>query len=89
MEVRYRKAFLKDLRKLQAQPMYNRIYEMAFTVLPEAETLINVAGVKAMKGYPNRYRIRLGSYRIGVEVHDDYVEIVRALHRREFYRYFP
>jgi mRNA interferase RelE/StbE len=40
-----------------------------------------------MKGYPNRYRIRLGNYRVGIEIHT--VEVMRALHRREFYRYFP
>ena len=44
---------------------------------------------KAMRGYPNRYRIRIGNYRIGIEVHGDNVEVMRVLHRREFYRYFP
>lgn len=42
-----------------------------------------------MKGYPNRYRIRIGNYRVGIEVSGERVEIMRVLHRREFYRYFP
>jgi mRNA interferase RelE/StbE len=42
-----------------------------------------------MKGYPNRYRIRISDYRVGIEVFGEQVEIMRVLHRREFYRYFP
>jgi mRNA-degrading endonuclease RelE of RelBE toxin-antitoxin system len=42
-----------------------------------------------MKGYPNRYRIRVGDYRIGIEVQGNKVEMMRVLHRRDFYRYFP
>jgi mRNA-degrading endonuclease RelE of RelBE toxin-antitoxin system len=51
--------------------------------------LQNIPGVKAMRRYPKRYRIRVGSYRIGIEVKDKTVEVMRVLHRREFYRYFP
>ena len=32
---------------------------------------------------------KFGNYRIGIEVHNDIVEIMRVLHRKEFYRYFP
>lgn len=42
-----------------------------------------------MKGYPNRYRIRVSDYRIGIEINQDTMEVMRVLHRREFYRYFP
>ncbi|WP_124971246.1 type II toxin-antitoxin system RelE family toxin [Aphanothece sacrum] len=37
----------------------------------------------------NRYRIRVGDYRIGIEIQTDKIEMMRVLHRREFYRYFP
>jgi mRNA-degrading endonuclease RelE of RelBE toxin-antitoxin system len=42
-----------------------------------------------MKGATNRYRIRLGEYRLGIAVVDNNIELMRLLHRREFYRYFP
>jgi len=89
VEVQYRKLFLKDLKKLKKQPIYEQIFELVFTVLPEAKTLRDVPGVQAMKGYPKRYRIRIGKYRVGIESHGDTVEVMRVLHRREFYRYFP
>ena len=89
MDVQYRQSFLKDLKKLKGQPVYDRIFELAFTALPEADSLSDITNVKAMKGHPNRYRIRVGNYRVGIEVHDNNVEVMRVLHRREFYRYFP
>ncbi|MBC8231684.1 type II toxin-antitoxin system RelE/ParE family toxin [bacterium] len=89
MKVQYRKSFLRDLKKLKGRPIYDKIFELAFTILPEVDRLSNLTGVKAMKGYPNRYRIRIGNYRIGIEVYGESVEVMRVLHRREFYRYFP
>ena len=45
--------------------------------------------IKAMRGYADRYRIRIGDYRIGIEVNEDVIEVLCVLHSREFYRYFP
>jgi mRNA interferase RelE/StbE len=42
-----------------------------------------------MQGAVNRYRIRVGDYRIGIEISDNSIEIIRTMHRKEFYRYFP
>lgn len=89
MEIQYRQTFLKDLKSLKGSTAYQRIYEVAFTMLPNAASLQEIPNVKAMQGHPNRYRIRIGDYRIGIEVDQNSVEILRALHRREFYRYFP
>ena len=89
MEVEYRQLFLKDLKKLKKQPVYQRVIELAFEKLPDAKDLTDVSNVKALKGYPNRYRIRIGDYRIGIEVKKGKVEMMRVLHRRDFYRYFP
>ncbi len=58
-------------------------------MLNEVSELKDVRDVKPMKGYPNRYRIRVGDYRVGIEVHGDNIEVMRTLHRREFYKYFP
>ena len=45
-----------------------------------------------MQGYSTRYHIRVGDYRIGIEISGNSgntVEVIRTLHRKEFYRYFP
>jgi mRNA-degrading endonuclease RelE of RelBE toxin-antitoxin system len=77
------------MKKLKNQAVYNSIFTLAFTLLPAANSLREIADVKPMTGYPNRYRIRIGSYRVGIELQGNTIEMMRVLHRREFYRYFP
>jgi len=77
------------LKQLKSSTGYERIYEVAFTTLAAINTLEELSDIKAMKGYSDRYRIRIGDYRIGIEVNGDVIEVMRVLHRREFYRYFP
>jgi len=89
LKVEYRKLFLKDLKRLKNQPVYQQIYDLIFIALPEAQSLQDLSGVKALVGTTNQYRIRVGDYRIGLELNKDTLEVVRVLHRREFYRYFP
>lgn len=89
MEVRYRESFLRDLKKLKKLPIYERLFDFAFRVLPNADDLRSISGVKAMSGHKRRYRIRVSSFRIGLQVEDSFVELVRVLDRRDFYRYFP
>ncbi len=89
LQVQYREAFLKDLKQLKSSTSYQRIYELAFTTLEAINTLEEIPNIKAMRGYSGRYRIRIGDYRMGIEVNGDVIEVMRVLHRREFYRYFP
>lgn len=89
MDVRYRESFLRDLKKLRKHPIYDKVFSLSFETLPEAEDLRKVPGVKPMTDHPGRYRIRVGSYRVGIEVEGGIVEMVRVLDRRAFYRYFP
>ncbi len=89
MDVKYREAFLRDLKKLKRHPLYDRIHDFAFKDLPQAKSLTEFADVKAMSGHRNRFRIRIGSFRVGIRVDRDIVEIMRVLDRRDFYRYFP
>lgn len=89
MEIQYRQSFLKDLKKLKKQLIYQRIYQLAFTTLPEISSLEELSDIVAIKGASNRYRIRIGNYRVGIAVNGNRIEMMRVLHRREFYRYFP
>ncbi|MFB2897913.1 type II toxin-antitoxin system RelE/ParE family toxin [Aerosakkonemataceae cyanobacterium BLCC-F50] len=89
MNIEYRTLFLRDLKKLRKQEIYSSIYELVFTTLPEATSIQELPNVKALAGTSNRYRIRVGDYRIGFEVNEDGIELMRVLHRKEFYRYFP
>jgi mRNA interferase RelE/StbE len=89
VNVQYRQLFLKDLKKLKKTEIYERVYELAFVTLPNTDSLQDLVNVKAMTGYSGHYRIRLGDYRVGIFVGENSLEMMRVLHRREFYRYFP
>ena len=66
VETQYRQSFLRDMKKLKKQPVYHQVFMLAFTLLPAANSLREIADLKPMTGYPNRYRIRMGSYRVGI-----------------------
>lgn len=80
---------ISAISRTQAVPVYEKIYALSFETLPSATDLREIPGLKAMQGQPHRYRIRVASYRIGIEISGTAVELVRVLDRREFYRYFP
>ena len=88
MRVRFRKRFLRDLRKLKNIATRRRVREVVRTV-EAADELDGVAGLKKLSGHESFYRVRVGRYRIGLYVDADGVEFVRVLHRREIYRRFP
>ncbi|MBX6423476.1 type II toxin-antitoxin system RelE/ParE family toxin [Thermosulfurimonas sp. F29] len=45
--------------------------------------------MKKLKGYKDFYRIRIGDYRIGLQIKENKIIFVRFLHRKEIYRCFP
>jgi mRNA interferase RelE/StbE len=49
LQVEYRQLFLKDLKKLKKQPVYKKVFNLGFEVLPNAESLQKVSNIKAMK----------------------------------------
>lgn len=55
----------------------------------QAEKISELAGLKKMRGGENYFRIRIGSYRVGVIIDSDTTIFVRFLNRKDIYRYFP
>lgn len=89
MEVRYKRSFLKQLAKLPAQ-VRSGIEAFAFDELPTSQSLISLGKVEKMRGYLGYYKVRFGSYRVGLATDEGgVVTVMVVLHRREIYRYFP
>ena len=88
MKVEYRKRFLKDLSKMPSKTR-REIERFAFTELPQTTSMAQLGNVERMEGYPSFYKVRFGSYRVGLRLETGIVVFERALHRREIYRYFP
>ena len=80
------KQFVKDSYLI---PLHRRkLSEMMFLV-ENANTLKEIPNCEKMKGHKNYYRIRIGNYRIGLELDGEVIIFKRFLHRRDIYKYFP
>ncbi len=88
MNVLFEKSFAKDLRAIKDRKLYARVSQ-AITEVKHAQDVSEMKQLVKLKGYDHFYRIRVGNYRIGIEVLGDTVIFVRILHRKEIYRFFP
>jgi mRNA interferase RelE/StbE len=84
----YEASFARDLQRIRDKQLLRRVQQV-IEALKAAATWTDLQDVKKMQGYDTLYRIRLGDYRIGIEVVADQVILVRLLHRKDIYRYFP
>ena len=88
MKVKYKKIFLKDLRRLP-EKISEKIQKLVFVEIPDLEGIGQIRKFKKIKGYDTFYRIRVGEYRVGFMGKDNEIVFYRALHRKDIYRYFP
>ena len=88
MNVRFEARFSKDLRRIQDGKLLTRIKELIISC-KEVESLNEISQMKKLRGYDTFYRVRIGDYRIGLELVQGELVFVRCLHRKEVYRYSP
>jgi mRNA interferase RelE/StbE len=87
--VEYTKRFLKELAALPAEVQV-RVEPIVFQKL-KSENPFALGYLEKMKGYADKYKIRVGDNRIGVTVERETNTIIceRIAHRRDIYRVFP
>jgi mRNA interferase RelE/StbE len=88
MIVKVDKSFVKDINKIKNQRLRNQIADCIDQV-QKVDSLAQIASLKKITGETHYYRIRLGDYRLGIKVSGNTVIFIRALNRKEIYRYFP
>lgn len=88
MKVEFKKAFLKDLKKLRDKSLKKSITDCIIQV-ESAENISQIRGAKKLVGYDVYYRIRLGDYRIGIKYVDEVVYFAALEHRKDIYDKFP
>ncbi len=88
MNTQFKESFTHDLRRIRDRDLLNRVRAVIETV-EQAPNLAEVPGLERLKGWSNYYRLRVGDYRVGLAVEGDTVTLVRFLHRKDIYRYFP
>lgn len=88
MKVIFHRSFAKDLKKIRRKALRQEI-QAVIEQLEQSTTLYDLPNIKRLTNEGAYYRIRIGDYRLGLLVEDDTVSVVRFLHRRDMYRYFP
>lgn len=88
MKIEYRKTFLKELSQIPPAQR-NSIEKFVFEYAPGLKSIFDSRKVEAMHGFPTYFKVRFGSYRIGLRVVEDKIIFERVLHRKDIYRYFP
>jgi mRNA interferase RelE/StbE len=88
VKVKYRKKFLKELSQIPSAQRV-KVEGFVFKVLPQAESIHQLGVIEQMKGYPFCFKVRFGSYRLGLKIEGDSVILEKALHRKDIYRHFP
>lgn len=88
MKVKFESKFAKDLRNIRDNKLLAKIKEIIIEC-KTAQSLNELKNVKKLQGYDTFYRIRIGDYRVGIEVLNDELIFTRFLHRKDVYKYFP
>ena len=88
MELEYGRRFARDSRRIDNRKLRENV-QRKIEELERASSLWDVTGIKKLKFAGDFFRIRIGDYRLGIELKGTKVELMRFLHRRDFYRFFP
>jgi mRNA interferase RelE/StbE len=88
MKIIYRQSFNRDLKKLRSNPILS-LLKIVLNEIKKRESLVEISNLKKLTGNKGYYRVRIKNYRLGLYVENDTVEIVRFLHRKDVYKFFP
>lgn len=88
MNVNYRKSFFNDVRKIKNLKQVEEI-EFITHFANQCSTPEEIPGFKWLRQYPDKARIEIAPFRIGVEVADDSIIFKRIILRSFFYQQFP
>jgi mRNA interferase RelE/StbE len=79
---------LTDLAKIPSTDR-KALEKFAFEEVPKLKSIGESVRIERLKGYKSCYKVRFGSYRVGLILRDGELSFERVLHRREIYRFFP
>ena len=88
MEILFERSFERDLKKVRDKRLLKQVRN-AIQQVETAAGLSEVTNIKKLQSSESYYRIRVGDYRIGIELSQGKVVFVRLLARKDIYRYFP
>lgn len=89
MKVEFDSAFLKNVEKIRNKKVHRKI-GLKIIECENAANLGEITNINKLSGYSNYYRIRIGSYRIGLElISNDTIRFILVADRKDIYKRFP
>lgn len=87
--VEYQKRFLKELSALPNK-VRKKIELFVFNEMP-GKSPFDLGGVEKMSGYPDKYKVRFGEFRVGLTIDskNSIVRFERVANRKDIYKIFP
>jgi mRNA interferase RelE/StbE len=89
MKVEFDKSFERSLGKIHNPIILQRLKRIIIH-LEISTSLTQVPSIKKLSGYSNYYRIRIGDYRVGLElIKKTTIRFIIIAHRKDIYKIFP
>lgn len=88
MIVKIDRSFARDVEKIKSESLKKNISRVISDIQNTAK-VSEIPNLKKIHGTRNYYRIRLGDYRLGIIISEKEVQLIRFLHRKDVYKYFP
>jgi len=89
VNLKIERTFERDLRKIKNKTVLKELKK----IIEELEKISHLrefnGDLKKLRAGTNFWRIRIGDYRVGLEIEKDTVIFVRILPRKDIYKYFP
>lgn len=89
MIVEFDKSFEKSLNKVHDNTILRRLKRIIIQI-ENSPSLSPIPNLIKLTGYSSYYRIRIGDYRVGIElINKTTVRFVIIAHRKDIYKIFP
>ncbi len=88
MQVEFTRKFQKQVENCTEKRVKLKVAEIIHDVI-RTDSMVDFNNLKKLTGFKNSYRIRVGSYRIGITIEKEKVIFAAFDHRSAIYKYFP
>lgn len=88
METIFKSSFRKGIKKVEDKRLKDNIAN-TIELIENVSNISEIPNIEKIKGYNTYFRIRIGNYRIGVEIEKNTVSFAAFGHRKDIYKHFP
>jgi mRNA interferase RelE/StbE len=88
LKVIFKQSLARDLKRIRNKSLLQRVQDV-IEQLEQVSSLDEFGHTRKISDSKVYYRIRIGDYRLGLRLENNIVTLIRFLHRKDIYRYFP